>query len=182
MTVDGFMTAQPPPLGGTVGNLAKIEHGYPLAALAIGVEPSLEDKRFVCAHCGSSMTRGYLVWHMNAKFVAFTLLGARELITGDDLDTKRLRGRAMCCPGVSRKRYPTRSAGASTTSTRVILMTSSSILLSTKIEIGRFSRLFYRFMYSTSHVALSPSSLYCNERFGSANFIQKTSIPERSSR
>lgn len=76
MTVDDFMATQPPQLGGTVGNLASIEHCHPMATIMLGVEPSLEEKRFVCAHCGSSMTRGYLVWHMNAKFVAFTPLEA----------------------------------------------------------------------------------------------------------
>jgi len=75
------MRSQPPPLGGSVGNLANIQN--PLATLVqvLGIAPPLEERRFMCSHCGSSMTDDYLVWHMNAKYVAPTLPRPRYVRT-----------------------------------------------------------------------------------------------------
>ena len=65
------MRAQPPLLGGAVGNLSEIQHRLPLLGPTLGLDdPSLEEKKFTCIHCGNGMTRDYLVWHMNAKYVA----------------------------------------------------------------------------------------------------------------
>jgi len=73
------MRSQPPLLGGSVGNLANIRN--PLATLVqvLGIVPPLEERRFVCGHCGSSMTKDCLVWHMNAKYVAPTLPQPRDV-------------------------------------------------------------------------------------------------------
>ena len=73
MTFDAFMRTQPPPLGGTVGNLAYVRNRFPTLALAFGLDPPLEEKWFVCEHCGNSMKKEYLVWHINAKYVTPTL-------------------------------------------------------------------------------------------------------------
>ncbi|KAF9781569.1 hypothetical protein BJ322DRAFT_1076985 [Thelephora terrestris] len=68
MSVDAFMRTQPPLLGGTVGNLNRVHHRSPMMSLILGlIDPPVEEKMFVCAHCGSTMTKEFLVWHMNAK-------------------------------------------------------------------------------------------------------------------
>jgi hypothetical protein len=42
-----------------------------MMSLILGlIDPPVEEKMFVCAHCGSTMTKEFLVWHMNAKYVA----------------------------------------------------------------------------------------------------------------
>jgi hypothetical protein len=67
---DDFMRTQPPPLGGTVGNVSEIRHPFPMLGLILRLaEPPAEEKMFVCAHCECSMKKDYLVWHMNAKWV-----------------------------------------------------------------------------------------------------------------
>jgi len=66
------MRDQPPPLGGTVGDLAEVQSRFSLLAQVLGLAPPLEERRFVCEHCGVNMTKEYLVWHMNEKCVALT--------------------------------------------------------------------------------------------------------------
>ena len=97
VTLDVFMRSQPPLLGGTVGNLAEVPHCYSILAHLLGFAPPLEKRRFVCEHCESDMTKEYLVWHMNAKYVVPTLY-YRGVRIGVDvgLDIKKSRTRAMC--------------------------------------------------------------------------------------
>jgi len=71
------MNSQPSPLGGSVGNLAEVQSRFTTMALLLGLAPPLEERRFVCEHCGQSMTKRYLVWHMNAKYVTPSLHGVR---------------------------------------------------------------------------------------------------------
>jgi len=70
MTVGAFVLTQPPPLGGTVGNLAEIPNRFSTLAHLLGFDPPIEERWFVCEHCGNGVTKEYLVWHMNAKSVA----------------------------------------------------------------------------------------------------------------
>ena len=72
-TVSAFMRTQPPPLGGAVGNLAEIPNRFSTLAHLLGFNPPIEEKLFVCEHCGNGVTKEYLVWHMNVKCVAFLL-------------------------------------------------------------------------------------------------------------
>lgn len=89
------MRNQPPPLGGTVGNLAEVRNPFSTLVQLLGFAPPLEEKRFVCEHCGNGMTKGYLVWHMNAKYVIPTLLpiAVCELVAAVGLDIKKSRTR-----------------------------------------------------------------------------------------
>ena len=75
------MRGQPPPLGGSVGNLATVRNPFSTLVQMLGFAPPLEERRFVCDHCGSSMVKDCLVWHMNTKYVAPTLLHLRGMRT-----------------------------------------------------------------------------------------------------
>ena len=75
MMLNTFMRSQPPLLGGTVGDLSEVRNRFSTLALILGFAPPLEGRRFVCEHCGKSMTKEYLVWHMNAKYVASIFTG-----------------------------------------------------------------------------------------------------------
>ena len=70
VTLDAFMRGQPPPLDGTVGNLAEVQNQFSTLAHWLGITPSIEERKLVCRHCRKGMTKEYLVWHMNAKCVA----------------------------------------------------------------------------------------------------------------
>lgn len=75
-SVDDFMRAQPPLLGGTVGNLSRIRpRCFVLGIMFRLDDPPLEEKMFECAYCGSTMTKDYIDWHMNAKYVAHLVEG-----------------------------------------------------------------------------------------------------------
>ena len=83
------MRRQPPPLGGSVGNLSEVRN--PVSTM-LGYAPRLEERRFVCDHCGDHMTKDYLVWHMNTKCVAPTLLThmTRESVVDGGLRHKKV--------------------------------------------------------------------------------------------
>ena len=105
MTFDAFMKTQPPPLGGTVGNLAHVRSNVSTLAELLGFSPPLEKRMFVCAHCEHEMLKDYLVWHMNAKYVSPFLFSTTALELGADvgLGIEKLLVRTMSSPGLSRR-------------------------------------------------------------------------------
>lgn len=62
----------------------------------------------------------YLVWHMNAKYVA-ALANACDLIIDAGLGIKKSRARAMCRPGLSRQECFNPCSDALAISMRAIL-------------------------------------------------------------
>ena len=135
------MHSQPPLLGGSVGNLAEVRNPFSIFVQMLGFAPPLEERRFVCDHCGCDMTKDYLVWHMNAKCVTPTFLSPRGMRTDcQHLDINKSPTRTMCRPGISRRECST-SVTKTTTVTRVILKPTSRPLsiLSWVEAVGRCS-------------------------------------------
>lgn len=142
------METQPPLLGGTVGNLARVRNNLPTLAELLGITPPLESRVFVCAHCEHEMLKEYLVWHMNAKYVSPFLLSITVWELGVDigLGIEKSLVQMMFWPGLSNRKISRCSVSvtAATTTAMTSLITKGHwwILSSTVRVVARFIFLF----------------------------------------